>query len=74
MMTGVEMKSFLDYPGSGGGLVRVMRGSATYFDFFQIPMEGKVMSDEEGHEQWAYVSRDLQKQMQKEKKNGIILC
>ena len=72
MMTGVEMKSFLDYPGSGGGLVRVMRGSATYFDFFQIPMEGKVMSDEEGHEQWAYVSRDLQKQMQKDGMEGSI--
>ncbi|MBR5613033.1 MAG: ABC transporter permease [Bacteroidaceae bacterium] len=72
MMHAVERINMLDYPGSDGGFVRALRGSATYFDFFQIPMEGKVMSDEEGHEQWAYVSRDLQKQMQKDGIEGSI--
>lgn len=71
-MSGVEMKGIHDYPGPGGGVMRTLSGSATYFDFFNIPMEGEVMSDEEGHEQWAYVSRDLQKQMQKDGIEGSI--
>ena len=35
-------------------------------------MEGKVLDDEEGHQQWVYVSRDLMKQLQKDSIGGSI--
>ncbi len=72
MMNKAESKWMLNYPGPGGGLVMNLRGSATYFDFFNIPLEGKVMGDEEGHDQWAYVSRELYERMQKDSIFGSI--
>ena len=72
MMNKAETKWMIDYPGPGGGLMLNLRGSATYFDFFNIPLEGKVMGDEEGHDQWAYVSRELYERMQKDSIFGSI--
>ena len=72
MMSPVENKWMADYPGPGGGRIMSLSGSATYFEFFRIPMEGKVMGDEEGHAQWAYVSRELYNRMLKDSIAGSI--
>ena len=72
LMHPAETRWMLDYPGPGGGLMLNLRGSATYFDFFHIPMEGKVMGDEEGHGKWVYVSRELYNRMQKDSIEGSI--
>ncbi|MEE1146475.1 MAG: ABC transporter permease, partial [Bacteroidaceae bacterium] len=66
LMHGAETQWMDDYPGPGGGLMLRLSGSASYFDMFNIPMEGKVMDDEEGHARWAYVSRELHERMMKD--------
>ena len=66
LMHGAETQWMDDYPGPGGGLMLRQSGSATYFDFFNIPLEGKLMDDEEGHNRWAYVSRELHERMMKD--------
>lgn len=72
MTSPVESRWQTKYPGKEDVSVVIIEGSARYFDFFRIPMEGKVMDDEEGHQRWAYVSRDLMEQMQKDSIGGSI--
>ena len=72
MTSPVESRWQTKYPDKEDGYVVIIEGSARYFDFFRIPMEGKVMDDEEGHQRWAYVSRDLMEQMQKDSIGGSI--
>lgn len=72
MTSSVERRWQTKYPGKEDGYIVIIEGSARYFDFFHIPMEGKVLDDEEGHQQWVYVSRELMKQMQKDSIGGSI--
>ena len=64
--------SLIDYPRRDGGksFAVMQNGSPDYFAFFNIPMEGKLVSPDAGHQ--VYVSRRFKQLLDKEGYDGTV--